>query len=313
MINCLYCYYPIESNDEVDYHTNCIKSFYGTLNAPTLPYKLSEMEKLAKESVQLSISIPGVQPKLSVGLIKNALKDKHNGRLTIMDALDGSYILKPQNSLFEQMPENEHLSMKLAELFKIDVVPSNLIKLASGELCYLTKRIDRKSDNSKIHMIDFLQILELENKYLGTMEQVGKKIGDLSANTLLDKLRFFELTLFNFIIGNNDMHLKNFSMFHSDYGWVLSPAYDLLNVKIIIPKDKEDTALLLGGKKKNFNKAYFDNFALVLKLNDKQIKTVYKKLEAWLPKAEELIDISFLNKKNKLLFIKTIKTNIKLF
>lgn len=312
MNKCLYCYQPLETNDTDDYHTNCIKSFYGTLSAPTLPYKLDEMENLAKEAVHLSISIPGVQPKLSLGWIKNTLKDTHNGRLTVMDALDGLYILKPQNSLFEQMPENEHLSMKLAELFKIDVVPSNLIRLTSGELCYLTKRIDRKKDNSKIHMIDFLQILELENKYLGTMEQVGKTIGDLSVNTLMDKLRFFELTLFNFVIGNNDMHLKNFSMIHSDLGWVLSPAYDLLNVKIIFPKDKDDTALLFGGKKKNFNKSYFDNFAAVLKLNKKQINTVYKKLEAWFPKAQNLINISFLNDKNKNLYKQTIQTNLNL-
>ncbi len=110
------------------------------------------------------------------------------------------------------MPENEHLSMKLAELFRINVVPSNMIRLASGELCYITKRIDRKKDHAKIHMIDFMQILELEDKYLGTMENLGKTIGELSVNTLMDKLRFFELALFNFIIGNNDMHLKNFSM-----------------------------------------------------------------------------------------------------
>jgi serine/threonine-protein kinase HipA len=132
-------------------------------------------------------------------------------------------------------------------------------------------------------MIDFLQILELEDKYKGTMETLGKTIGDLSVNTLLDKLRFFESTVFNYIIGNNDMHLKNYSMWLSEMGWVLSPFYDLLNVKIILPKDKEDTALLLGGKKENFNKGYFDRLGAVLKLNDKQINAVYKRLQKWLP------------------------------
>jgi serine/threonine-protein kinase HipA len=189
--------------------------------------------------------------------------------------------------------------MKLAELFKIDVVPYNLIRLTSGELCYITKRIDRKADGSKIHMIDFLQILELEDKYKGTSELLGKTIGQLSANRLQDKLRFFEITLFNFIIGNNDMHLKNFSMWLSDLGWVLSPAYDLLNVKIILPKDDEDLALMLGGKKKNFNKDYFDRFGAVLDLNNKQINFVYKKLVDWLPAAIELIEMSFLKDKNK--------------
>ena len=313
MNKCLYCYKELDIIDTGDYHAKCIKAFYGTNSAPALPYQLDEMEKLAKEAVELSITVPGVQPKLSLGWIKNNLKDGHQGRLTIMDALEGLYILKPQNTQYEQMPENEHVSMKLAELFKIEVVPSNMIRLASGELCYITKRIDRKKDHSKIHMIDFLQILELEDKYLGTMENLGKTIGELSVNTLMDKLRFFELTLFNFIIGNNDMHLKNFSMCLSDIGWVLSPAYDLLNVKIILPKDMDDTALLLGGKKKNFNKGYFNQFGEVLKLNDKQIKAVYMKLDTWLPKAIKLIDSSFLDDHNKVQYINLINQRVNLF
>lgn len=313
MLKCLYCYQELDANDTDDYHPKCIKAFYGTTSAPALPYRLDDMVKLAKEAVELSVTVPGVQPKLSLSWIKNTLEDGHNGRLTIMDALEGLYILKPQNEKYEQMPENEHLSMKLAELFKIDVVPSNMIRLASGELCYITKRIDRKKDNSKIHMIDFLQILELEDKYLGTMENLGKTIGELSVYTLMDKLRFFELTLFNFIIWNNDMHLKNFSMWLSDIGWVLSPAYDLLNVKIILPKDNEDTALMLGGKKKNFNKGYFNRFGEVLKLNDKQINSVYKKLETWLPKAIQLIEISFLNDKNKIQYKNLITLRVNLF
>jgi len=297
MSRCLYCYQEMDAAG--DYHPGCIKSFYGTRYAPALPYRLNDMEKLAKEAVQLSVTVPGVQPKISLGWIKTVLKDSQNGRLTIMDALEGLYILKPQNAKYEQMPENEHLSMKLAELFKINTVPSNMIRFESGELCYITRRIDRKKDSSKVHMIDFLQILELEDKYLGTMEIVGKTIGELSVNTLMDKLHFFELTLFNFLIGNNDMHLKNFSMLLSDFGWVLSPAYDLLNTKIILPEDNDDTALFLGGKKRNFNKGYFDEFGRVLKLNDKQIMSVYRKLDSWLPRATQLIDISFLNENYK--------------
>jgi len=300
MSKCLYCYQETDANDAGEYHPKCIRAFYGTAVAPTLPYRLDEMEKLAKQAVQLSVTVPGVQPKLSLGWIKNTLEDGRNGRLTIMDALEGLYILKPQNAQYSQMPENEHLTMKLAGLFKIDVVPSNMIRLASGELCYITKRIDREKDYSRIHMIDFLQILELEDKYLGTMENLGKTIGELSVNTLMDKLRFFELTLFSFITGNNDMHLKNFSMWLSDMGWVLSPAYDLLNAKIIIPKDKDDTALLFGGKKRNFNKGYFDRFGTGLQLNEKQINSVYRKLDSWFPKATQLIDASFLNEENKL-------------
>jgi len=308
---CLYCYENL-SEGKIDYHGSCAKTFFNQEKAPILPYNFSEMEKLAKKAILQSVTVPGVQPKLSLGWIKAEIQDGRQGRLTILDALDGHYILKPQNRSYPQMPENEHLSMKLAELFDIIVVPSNMIRLKSGELCYLTKRIDRESNGNKIHMIDFLQIMELENKYKGTMERLGRLIGELSENTLLDKLRFFELTVFNYIIGNNDMHLKNFSMFYSDIGWVLSPAYDLLNVKIVLPADKEDTAILLGGKKENFNKTYFDRLGENLKLNEKQIRGVYDRLNDWLTKAQELIEKSFLSPDNKAKYLYQVnqRTNI---
>ncbi len=145
------------------------------------------------------------------------------------------------------------------------------------------------------------------------METLGKTIGDLSVNTLLDKLRFFESTAFNYIIGNNDMHLKNYSMWLSDMGWVLSPFYDLLNVKMILPKDKEDTALLLGGKKENFNKSYFDRLGTVLTLNDKQINAVYKRILNWLPDAIQLIDSSFLESDRQKAYKELITERVKVF
>lgn len=203
--------------------------------------------------------------------------------------------------------------MKLAELFKIQTVPSNMIRLTSGELCFITKRIDRNADGTKNHMIDSLQILELDDKYKGTMETLGKTIGELSANTLMDKLRFFEATVFNYIVGNNDMHLKNYSMFLSEVGWVLAPFYDFINVKLILPEDIEDIALLLGGKKRNFNKAYFNRFGEVLKLNEKQIEAVYKRLKKWQPAAFQLIDDSFLEDAAKSEYKKLILDRVKIF
>lgn len=312
MRKCLSCYQELDEY-QVDYHPRCCKAFFGTQHPPSLPYRLSDMEKLAKAAAELSISVPGVQPKLSLGWIKGELENGQQGRLTIMDALEGNYILKPQNAAYAQMPENEHLSMKLAELFKIAIVPINMIRLASGELCFISKRIDRNPDGSTNHMIDFLQILELADKYMGTMETLGKTIGNLSENTLFDKLRFFEATVFNFIIGNNDMHLKNHSMFLSETGWVLSPFYDLLNVKMILPDDKEDAALLLGGKKENFTKGYFDRLGAVLKLNEKQINAVYRRLKKWLPEATDLINASFLNENFKSSYKTLITQRVGLF
>ena len=307
---CLSCYQSLDV-EQSDYHKKCIKSFFDSQNLPILSFGINDVDHLAREAALRSISIQGVQPKLSLGWTEN-LSSKSK-RLTILDALGGSFILKIPVKGYSQMPENEHLSMKLASLFKIDTVPFNMIKLASGELCYLSKRIDRNKNGSKNHMIDFMQIMELDDKYKGTMESLAKKLAELSINTLLDKMRFFELTVFNFLIGNNDMHLKNFSMFLSPNGWILSPAYDLLNVKIIIPKDKEDMALNFGGKKYNFNQKYFRRFALDLGLNEKQIQVVFNRTQSWLPKAQQLIDISFLNDENKTLYTSLITKNQQLF
>lgn len=295
MNRCLYCYKEIEKGASQEYHEKCSEQFYGVKRAPLLPYKMENMSTLAKQVIERSVTVPGVQPKLSMGLIQETLNDGRSGRITILDALEGYYILKPQNAQFVAMPENEHLSMRLAELFGINVVPSTLIRLESGELCYLTRRVDRTAAGEKIHMIDFLQILELEDKYMGTMEQLGKKVGELSEYVLLDKLRLFELSVFNFIIANNDMHLKNFSMIHTADGWVLSPAYDLLNVKILLPEDEDEFALNMGGKKRNYTKKYFEQFAASLKLNKKQVASVFKRLDDWLPKATQLIESSFLS------------------
>ncbi|MCH5719206.1 HipA domain-containing protein [Niabella hibiscisoli] len=129
----------------------------------------------------------------------------------------------------------------------------------------------------------------------------------------MDKFRFFELAVFNYVIGNNDMHLKNFSMWMPFENWELSPAYDLLNVKLITPKDPDDLGLNLGGKKSNFNKAYFDRFGLGLDLNNKQVRSVYKRLQHWLPTATRIIKQSFLEKDKQSKYIQLISERTQLF
>jgi serine/threonine-protein kinase HipA len=157
--------------------------------------------------------------------------------------MGGNFIFKPPSEYFPEMPENEHVTMRIAEVFGIKVVESSLIRLESGELSYITKRIDRTTNGEKIHMIDMFQIIEAFDKYKSSMERIGKVLQQHSENTLLDLVSFFELTLFSFITGNNDMHLKNFSMIKTHSGWSLSPAYDLLNVRIANQEDNEELAL----------------------------------------------------------------------
>jgi serine/threonine-protein kinase HipA len=292
---CLYCYKEIEDSIESSFHDRCSIDFFGTKQAPVLPYSFKQMSELAKEVVQRSIAVPGVQPKLSLSLINDTREDGNKGRLTIVGALGGNYIFKPPSEHYPEMPQNEHVTMRIAEAFGIHTVKSSLIRLQSGELSYITKRIDRKENGEKIHMLDMFQILEAFDKYKSSMEKVGKGIGEYSSDTLLDKLYFFELSIFSFLTGNNDMHLKNFSMINTDSKWVLAPAYDLLNVMIVNPDDKEELALTLEGKKKKLRRSNFEWLGKVLELNEKQIEGVFKRIIKNKLIAIEWIDNSFLS------------------
>lgn len=175
------------------------------------------------------------------------------------------------------------------------VVPSGLLRLASGELAYITKRIDRDRNGVKIHILDMFQITEAFNKYLSSHEKVGKAVHSYSVNTLLDKLLFFELTLFSFLSGNHDMHLKNFSMIEGPSGWIMAPAHDLLNVAIILPEDQEELALSLEGKKKKFGKKNFISLGRKLDLTDRQIEGEFKRMIKHRPEAFQWINRSFLS------------------
>lgn len=294
---CLFCYN--ELNSEEDFHSACSLKFFGTNVAPKLNYTIDEMEELAQNIVENSITVPGVQPKLSLGFIKDVLQNENKGRLTVVGALGGNYILKPQNKTFPEMPENEHLTMKMAEIFGISIVPSSLIRLKSGELSYITKRIDRKENGEKIHMQDMFQITEAFDKYRSSLEKIAKAITEYSSNTLLDLLRFYEVILFSYITGNNDMHLKNFSLIRNNEDWEFSPAYDLLNVHLHLPEDKEETALTLAGKKSRLNKKDFIQLGLKFNLSEKQISNSFKRLKKGEKKMLALIEKSFLTPKNQ--------------
>lgn len=290
---CLYCYKEV--NGKSDFHEACTIKFFGTKKAPLIPYSIDQMAELAKHVVERSISVPGMQAKLSMSLVRETQKS-NDTRLTVVGALNGNYIFKPPANEYPEMPQNEHLTMRLAEMFGIRTVPSSLIRLQSGELSYITRRVDRTPDGEKIHMIDMFQILEAYDKYKSSMEKVGKALGSYSDNTLLDKLYLFEITVFSFLTGNNDMHLKNFSLIETQSGWAQSPAYDLLNVSIINPGDTEELALSLEGRKKKLTYSNFINFGQNLGLTKIQIERSFQRFSLKFQQAEDFIVSSFLSK-----------------
>lgn len=296
MERCLYCYHPLEKA-QIDFHPQCSKKIFGTTTPPILPYTKADIESLALEVVRSQVTITGVQPKLSVDLSKEKEGEK---RFTIV-GLWGNYILKPQTEQYLNLPENEDLTMHLAELAKIKTVPHSLIRFKDSSLAYITKRIDRNKKGGKIPMEDMCQLTEklTEQKYKGSHEQIAKKIVEFSAYPVLDLINYFEVLLFCYLTGNADMHLKNFSLYKGTGEYIFAPAYDLLSTKLVIPEDNEELALTLNGKKRKLKRTDFDNLLKSFKVDEKAIENVYEKFRKVLPQWYDFIDTSFLPEQMK--------------
>lgn len=294
MSNCLFCYQPLAVNEQ-DFHASCSKKIFGQPIPPSLPYTEEDLEPLAKEVIQSQTAVTGVQAKLSLHITGNN-QDGTERRFTIV-GLWGGYILKPPTALYPQLPEVEDVTMHLAQLAKIKAVPHSLIRLQSGNLAYITKRIDR-SNKGKLAMEDMCQLTErlTEDKYHGSYEQIGKAIQKHSVTPGLDVVNFFELVLFSFLTGNADMHLKNFSLLEQPgLGMTLSPAYDLVNTALVNPADEEEMALTLNGRKKKLKKQDFVAAMNTLRVEEKQQENIFNKMAKALPKWLELIDRSFMS------------------
>ena len=293
MAKCLYCYKEL-NEDEKDFHKTCSKKMFGTPSVPELPYTRENLIDLAKQVIRSQTTLTGVQAKLSLDIDKGGRNEAE--RFTIV-GLWGRYILKPQTDRFAHLPELEDLTMHLAELAKMQVVPHSLIRFADGELCYITRRIDRTAKGDKLPMEDMCQLTErlTEHKYKGSYEQIAKAIQRFSAVPKLDMVNYWEQVVFSWITGNADMHLKNFSLYSKEQGmYVLTPAYDMLSTALVMPEDTEELALTLNGKKRKIKKADFVASMQASGLEDKIIENIFNKFAKVKDKWFEFIDQSFL-------------------
>lgn len=304
MAKCLYCYQYLEEG-MVDFHPQCAKKFFGTPIVPSFPYKHSEIKELAKEVVRSQTAVTGVQAKLSMDIEKI----QHGTRFTIV-GLWGRFILKPQTELYPHLPELEDLTMHLAEVAHIQVVPHTLVRFADGELCYLTRRVDRTPKGEKIPMEDMCQLSQklTEHKYRGSYEQIAKLLLQYSSAPKLDLARFWEIVLFSWITGNSDMHLKNFSIYNpfSD-NYQLTPAYDLLSTLLVLPSDSEELALTINARK---NKIKLQDFVIAVKnsgLDEKVFQNMLKKFRSSEGKWYDWIERSFLPSEMKASYIQLIR------
>lgn len=255
-------------------------------------------EQLRAEAMQRAskMSIQGVQPKLS------AILNIKEGLFEIVDK-NGRYILKPQHHIFQELPQNEDLTMRLAASIGIEVPLHGLIYSKDGSLTYFIRRFDRKGQKDKIAVEDFAQLagMSRDTKYNFSMEKLIKLIDDYCTFPAIENTKLFKLVLFNFLVGNEDMHLKNYSIIIRNGKVELSPAYDLLNSSIVLKGDIEEIALSLKGKKSNLNRDILFNYFGKERCNltDKIIKRILETIQTELPSWFNLIDISFLSDEMK--------------
>lgn len=260
-----------------------------------LEYTADEQRKEAFNRAS-KMSIQGVQTKLSAVL--NIKEEKFE----IVDK-SGKYILKPQHNLFPEMPENEDLTMRLASEIGLEIPLHGLLWSKDKSLTYFIKRFDRKGHKSKIPVEDFAQLAGLtrDTKYEYSMEKVVNLIDTYCTFPAIEKIKLFKLTIFNYLIGNEDMHLKNFSLITQDSISSISPCYDLVNSTIEYKNQDEEIALPLKGKKKKLTRNQLINYfgKEICDLTDKSIDRVLETISSSVPKWKELINKSFLSQEMK--------------
>jgi serine/threonine-protein kinase HipA len=255
-----------------------------------LPYSAEEQRQEAVLRAA-KMSIQGVQPKLSARL------NVAEGLFEVVDT-GGEYILKPQTHFLE-VPQNEDVTMRLAERAGIEVPLHGLVYSVDGTLTYFIKRFDRAGKQTKLAVEDFAQLSgrTRDTKYESSMEQVASIVEKYSTFPLLEKQKLFRLTVFNFLVGNEDMHLKNFSLIRRDGKLELTPAYDLVNTTIALRNVTEEVALPIGGKKRKLTRSLLVDYfgAERLRLTAAAIDDVLHEIAESFAEWETLVRISFLS------------------
>lgn len=262
----------------------------------TFPYTA---ERQRQEAVIRAgkMSIQGIQPKLSARL---------NASAASFEVVDkgGRYILKPQHVTYPELPENEDMTMRLAELVGIDVPLHGMIYSEDGSLTYFIRRFDRVGRNLKLALEDFAQLAQKdrETKYRFSMEKLVPLL-DYCTFPMVERAELLKRCLFNYLVGNEDMHLKNYSLISRDGETKLSPAYDFLNTAatfLALGKpfdDIEEVALPLKGKKRGLTRSlWIDYFAHErLEMNDVIIGDLLRELADVLPALDAMLSRSFLS------------------
>lgn len=306
MNRCLITYLPC--GDQL-YSEKGLKLLSPSLKAlASLDFTAEELraEALLRAS---KMSVQGVQPKLSVVL------NIKEGRFDIVDKY-GKYILKPQHPVFPELPQNEDLTMRLAKIIGIEIPLHGLVFSKDNSLNYFIKRFDRKGQKDKIPVEDFAQLagMSRDTKYNYTMEKLVNLIDDYCTFPVVEKSHLFKRVIFNYLVGNEDMHLKNYSVIIAGGKVQLAPAYDFLNTSIVLTGDIEEIALPIKGKKSNLSREVLINYFGKDRcgLTDKTIEKILNTVKIALPSWFDLIDKSFLTMEMKGKYIMLLQKRIEI-
>ncbi len=275
-------------------------------NLSPLPFSPAELREEARSRAD-KMSVQGVQPKLS------AVLNSQKGCFDIVD-IHGKYILKPPLPDFNEVPANEDLTMRMAAEIGIEVPLHGLLYNSDGSFTYFIKRFDRMGRNRKIPTEDFAQLSSntRETKYNFSMEKIVPIIDQYCTFPFLCKKDLFTRVLFNYLVGNEDMHLKNFSLITREGKTELAPAYDFLNTSILLTNVKEELALSLNGKKsKLLLRDFVDYYAYQrLSLNENTVNEIFNRIQTKIPQFFNLIAISFLSEPMKKAYENLLSTRI---
>jgi serine/threonine-protein kinase HipA len=286
-----------EINESDRYHTACLRRLFGTTRIVKVQLNLSDIPIVAQKMAG-KMSISGVQPKLTMTRKGDAMIPIQTG---------GQYILKPQTQTFRNLPENENLCMNIASQLGIDVPPHGLFDLKDGSRAYIIRRFDRTEQGGKKRCEDFSQILGFGDKYSGSVEQIGRRLKELSDFPGIDAQLLFERILLFFLIGNGDAHLKNYSMLETEHGGLrLSPAYDIVCSKLVI-QEELDSALTIRGKHNKLQRRDFEMLSDYLNIPNKARGNIMQKMNGILEIAKHDIPDSHLPVEDKEIMVKIIE------
>jgi serine/threonine-protein kinase HipA len=269
------------------YHARCLRELFGTARLPAVDVDTSKLHTLALAMVGHT-SLSGVQRKISLGLSTD--------RKTLQLALEGGrYLLKPQAQTYPHLPENEHTTMRLARLFRIEIPPCGLVQLLDGSTGYIVRRFDRPAEGGKLAQEDFCQLAEKppRAKYDGSTELCARLVRRFASEPKIALLHLFRRIVFTYWTGNGDMHLKNFALLTDRAGLVgLTPAYDLLSTRLSIPDDQ--LALPIGGKRDRLRRRNWLELAEHMELPPKSAERLLAEVGGTLPRALALVGRSAL-------------------